>query len=378
MRILLALWLSSGSLMAASSTVLVFIDSTLHSNVTAEVAAWTNQVNREGYYQVDLRERPRTWPRQDTNRLNELASIRTIIDGLDPAAVQFFGGVAMPVTGWQNKDGHGARQVDSDAPFMQDGYVPEDTGTWGTSTYGTNSPGDGYWDMLYVTTLNRPVARVAFLALTASSTNVTWGACLAEPQCPDVDEVVAFKDYLRRNLEYRKGLQRPARTGYITGVLWDTVAGSRAFCTNNIPTVTWYYNSTMPGGADGQQPMFLWENAAIGTEMATFFDSNCRYVRPFWVNTYRSFMMEAVQHGMSASFIRRWNERALVSTWGANWWTCTAASRTVFEAISNTFTVQGGLWDVTYQCWGDGTLPISSVPYAATATAVNVGALTSP
>ncbi len=111
---------------------------------------------------------------------------------------------------------------------MQDGTTTTDNTAWGSTVIGTNAIGDGYWDTLYITNLSRPVARVAFQTLTASETStVFWGSCRpGEPQCPAVDEVAAFKDYIRRNLEYRRGVWRPERRGYIVVSLWSVVSGS--------------------------------------------------------------------------------------------------------------------------------------------------------
>lgn len=358
-----------------ASNVLVFIDTALYTNVTAEIAAWTNQVLLEGKYTITIHERARAWPRTATNRLDELAAIRSIIDAADPAGVQFFGGVALAVTGWSNPDGHGARASDTDSLFMEDGHVATDSTAWGSTVIGTNAIGDGYWDTLYITNCSRPVARVAFQTLIAADTNtVLWGGCRpGDPQTPAVDEVAAFKDYIRRNLEYRRGVWRPERRGYIVGPLWSTISGSVNHVTTNSP-VAWTSSGTQPGGSEGRMPLFLWENAAIGTEMASFFNSQCRYVAPVWVNTYRSYMMEPVQHTWSACYIRRWNQYALVSTWGANWWYIPSNATTVFDGIAATFAKQG-FWWAYYQCWGDGTLPLVEIPYGITVQNLNVGSV---
>lgn len=373
-----AIWmLLSVRVLGAPGTVLTLVDSTLYSDaaVSNKLAEWKAQVEREGWYRIDLRTRTRVKTRFDTNRLAEITAIRSLIAASNYVGVQCWGAIAMGVAGWINPDGHAARPFDTDLPFLTaTNYAFTDSVNNGSNSYGTNAIGDGYWDD-NAAPFVRPVARVSFHDLVLTDSGTTWPSpCFTgQPVAPAVDETNATIAYLQRDLDYRRGIWRPARTGYIVGSLWSTVSGSVNYLTSNTPQVTWTINTAMPGGAQGGRPLFLWENAAI-SEINLFFDSNCAWPTPVWLNTYRSFMMEGIMN-WSDCYIRRWLQYALVSTWGPNWWVCPSTSNTVFDGIRGTSTVQSDYWIVWAVCWGDGTLPVIRVPPHASATTARVGGI---
>lgn len=349
----------------SANTALVFIDSTLEPQISQEFAAWTNQVNSEGFYQIDLVLFPRT-ELFESNRLERISQIRTIIDARQPATVVLVGKLPWGYSGWNNPDGHGARVMASDAHFMIDDYNPTDNLKYGTNRSVAdplykNIPNDGYWDdnELPFYGVVRSVSRIDLSSLTGSMVSnpaYQYGSgCLkGTPYCPTVEEIEATKGYFRRNLEYRTGRWVPPNIAYMVGGLWDLSSGQSAFTITNSTKYTWIKSLDQTTAA-GKDTFLLW-NCAAATELGLMFRTNdCRNVKAVWVNTYRSYGSEPVN---SCGTLRRWQLEALVSTWGPRWWIVPKNALTVSDAIMATAN-SAKSWIFLYQLMGDATLPLN-------------------
>lgn len=377
MRALLLLLIVSLSCCGATTNVvLTLVDSTLYSDagVSNKIAEWKSQVEREGYFRIYITTVARVRDRNSTNRLSEIAAHRALLGASNYCAVHCWGAVAMGISGWINPDGHASRPFDTDMHLIAPtSYTFADVVNAGSTSGGTNNAGDGIWDENAAPFI-RPVSRVSFHDLGLMDTGTVWPAgCYAGTYvAPSVNETNAMIEYINRNLEYRRGVRRISRTGYIVGGLWSTVSGSVEYATNGSSPVTWTY-STDTTIAAGKKPLFLWNNCAV-SEISLLFDDTCAWPEPVWVNTYRSFMMEPLLN-WADMYIRRWLQHALVSTWGPNWWQCPAASRTIFDAQAGLASALGNYWVVWAVCWGDGTLPVIRIPPHASTTIGRVGSI---
>jgi hypothetical protein len=343
-------------------TVLLLVDETIQRAAADEIAEWVRQVEAEGRFKVVAREVPRTLhlARQRFKRLQEH---RALVHELKPDAVQLFGAVAIGVSGWQAADGHEARVVYTDAPYMIDFDTPlTDERAFGEvpgRPSWSNMPGDGRWDQNRVSTFRRPAARVDFSELPEGSWMKVPEGCLKGRNVnPAIDETRAFKEYLKRNLEYRRGAWRPPREAWMQGPLWDLGGGApRKYARSRMPQFRWV-DVREAKEAAGRE-MFLLFNNMDREHLYEFADSDCRWVRAVWANSYRSFSMEQYELG---GLFRRWLERALVSTWGPMWWIIPPEAETVADAIRATANLKRH-WDMLYTVAGDVTLPLN--PQAA-------------
>lgn len=355
----------------SANVALVFIDSTLEPNIANEFAAWTNQVNKEGFYQIDLVSFPRT-EYFSSNRLERISQIRTIIDSRQPTTVVLVGKLPWGYSGWYNPDGHGPRVMASDSHFMINNYLPTDSIFCGTNTSVAdplykNIANDGYWDDNYLPLYGvvRSISRIdlsAFSGSMVSNPAYQYGSgCLkGKPYCPTIEEIEATKDYFRRNLEYRTGRWVPPKVAYMVGGLWDLTYGQSAYTRTNTTGYTWIksLDQTIVAGKD----TFLLWNCAATTELGLMYRTNdCRNVKSVWVNTYRSYASEPAN---ACGTLRRWQLETLVSTWGPRWWIVPTNALTVGDAIMATAnSVQR--WIFLYQLMGDSTLPLKVIPLPA-------------
>ncbi len=341
-----------------AATVLTLVEERLYNATRAEIAAWSRQVESEGTFKVELRKRPRVSP-TSARRYSQVQQNRILIADLGPEAVQIFGAVAIGASGWQAADGHEMRCVYTDAPYMIDWDTPltdtRDFGVNRSQPAWSNVAGDGRWDQNLVVSFRRPAARVNFadLPMAGPSLRIPQGCLKGKPVCPAVDEVVAFKDYLRRDLDFRQGRWKPPRVACLQGALWDLGDGApRRFIKAQIGGMPWQETED-PSGVAGRDVFLLFHNLDRD-HLYEFVDPDCHWVRAVWANSYRSFTMEQY---VSCGVIRRWLQHALVSTWGPMWWVIPPSARTVADAITATARNHGH-WNMLYTVAGDVTLPL--------------------
>jgi hypothetical protein len=355
-------WLILGFLVAArwapAATVLTLVEEDLHRATSSEIDAWRQQVESEGNYTVVLRVIPGA-THQSRRRLRRLQENRELVEELKPDAVQLFGSVPIGASGWQGADGHGPRCVYTDLPYMIGLETPlTDTRDFGTDpreAAWSNRADDGRWDQNVVEGYRRPAARVDFseLPIAVEWVRVPSGCLKGDLVCPRIDEEKAFRDYLRRNLEYRRGEWNPPREAWMQGNLWDMAQGiPRRFAKENMPQFKWI-EVAQAGEVAGKDVFLLFHNVDRD-HLYEFVDADCRWVRAVWANSYRSFTMEQYATG---GVFRRWLQHALVSTWGPAWWVIPPSARTVGDAITATAR-KHPRWNVLFTVAGDVTLPL--------------------
>lgn len=352
-------------------TVLTLVDEKIHDALRKELTEWRDQVQQEGFFQVDLRVVPRV-SSSSPKRFAQLQAHRALVEEVKPAAVQIFGSVAIGIAGWHAADGHEPRCAYTDAPYMIALNSPltddRDFGVNRSQPGWSNMAGDRRWDQNLLDRYERPAARVNFaeLSLVLPNMRVPTGCLKGKPICPAVDELAAFKNYLKRNLEYRRGMWTPPREGWLQGPLWSARNDApRKFAKTQMPQFHWR-DIADPADAAGKD-VFLLFNNCDRDHLYQFADINCRWVRAVWANSYRSFTMEQFA---SAGVIRRWLQYALISTWGPNWWVIPPSAKTVGDAITATARHQRH-WEMLFTVAGDVTLPLQPITAAASSGQAN-------
>lgn len=343
---------------SGADLLLVLVDETLRVPLAPQLSEWTARITAEARYQVVIEGAPRAGV--ESNRLAALAAMRKRIEALQPAAVQLVGHLPWGISGWENPDGHEFRASLTDAHFMAKGFVGTDAFNWGSTGYRPNMAGDGRWDEFEIATWGRPVGRIDLGGLSGSmESNPAYqypsGCLKGRPYCETVAEIPAMQDYFRRNIEYRIGRSRWTTNAAMAGPLWTLQQTQPEWSLARMPQYQWA-RSTQLAPAAGRKVFLLWHSAA-NSELVQLYDADCQNVQPVWSNTYRSYGMEMDACGT----MRRWLLVSLVSTWGPRWWVVGPGARTVGDAITGTYAVQGR-WSLLYHLMGDVSLPLRVAP----------------
>lgn len=188
------------SLLPVPTPLLAFVDERTQDRHGVLLGEWASEVSKEGLFAVEWVRSPRVETWTSTNRVPAVRAILDKIQERKPKAVMLWGAVGWVGTGIYDPDGHGPRVAWTDVPFAAGPWTWTDTNHFGVTyavALGQNVPGDGKWDQIFDgegrNRAVRSVGRVDFSNLKS-----------AKP-VSNVDEDQAMIDYLRRNLEYRRG-----------------------------------------------------------------------------------------------------------------------------------------------------------------------------
>lgn len=344
--------------------LLVIIDTVLAASQQMAVTEWLQQVNEERQFEVVMVGAPRVGI-QDAERHNRVQEIRAEIARVKPAAVLLMGGVAVSISGWHNPDGHGARALATDVPYMfETSYQFRDSQNWGTNRVSPNPqnavwnnlPGDGKWDeiTLPISLYRRPVSRIFdFTQLPYGYVGTISSGCHAgEPRLPAISETVAIRDYLDRNMAYRTGRWVPPKSGMLHGaeLFWPSTA--RTYNAGRMTQFAWSWSQTPTLDAI---PRSLWwfGNSHNTEDWWRLDDASCDRVQAVWWQTYKSFGMEWFISGAGA---KRWQRNGLVVTWGRANWFVPPTAVTISDAIDASIRTQANVQMINF-VMGDLTLP---------------------
>ncbi len=309
---------------ARADTVLLIVAEDAAGRHAGLLAEWRSQVEREGWTVVE-----ETVPRchwRDPNRPGLAREIMRMAERTEPKAVFLFGAVARPATGAFRPDGHPPRCMWNDFPYS--GVLPADAwtdnldhGVESSLEFYRNEPGDGRWDpSIAVRGARWAVGRVDFSDMPELPRGrVPAGRYRAgEPRIPAVDEHRALADYLRRDLEWRKGQWRPERKG----VIFEGVASPERLeaLRRNRPEIEWVTVATFEGSPWAGRHVYAYASGGQDYRFQYHLGTEERgMIRGVWFSNLRSYEFEPIwvggnQQGDMGN--RYWLQWFLLVTWG--------------------------------------------------------------